>query len=90
MKVTSTFLSFAFCWLQTVGYIGMLEARQCCGGNEILKLVNCIFEALNVQHVDLLDASHVRVSGLCCVSRNIHAVSGEGRRDRKRESDVLS
>ncbi len=43
----------------TFGNLILLERRQCCGGNEILALVHCIFgaSALNVQYVDLEDAS---------------------------------
>ena len=39
------------------GKVEMLEKRQCCGGNQILALVECIFRELNVPYVDLLDAS---------------------------------
>ena len=68
----------------------MIAAQECCSGNEILDLIDCIFRELNVQWVDLLDGSHVRVPVLCCVcSRNTHAVHVSGGRILL-ESDVMS
>ncbi len=82
-----------FCWLQITAFVDSVDAQECCSGNEIWALVDCILGELHVEYVDLMDASHVSVPVRCCVcvgKMNFNPASGEGRGDRKRESGVLS